>query len=356
MSYENGPAHGRNEAALYTRPPKWQKTSKSDVKNMTMLLIGRQDGSGMMSSRETCRILRLRRLIMAQSSWQNWNSWWWHSSKSDDEQWMSFFFKKKSIRACRIVGFRIAGTQYRQVDGECAQNAPTACMKYNTVCSQARTDMNACMWLKMSELYHLCAPERIRHQVNPCHPLAPQHEEPPGQHDHLRDDTPNRQPLPQEPLPASSGNYSVGKQRAVGKHSQKCANYSVFQRASKAGSCSCQLSTTVYGMRMKKLVKISQREWKNTLEDFLVVICLSLVLVKKRSGTPHTIANQTDPGIGSKAKIAPYKNTWKPLQDTVFWCNLMFAQEKGLQFYQTRSHAVILQDTLPAEWNALRKR
>ena len=34
----------------------------------------------------------------------------------------------------------------------------------------------------------------------------------------------------------------------------------------------------------------------------------------------------------------------------------MFAQEKGLQFYQTRSHAVILQDTLPAEWNALRKR
>ena len=129
----------------------------------------------------------------------------------------------------------------------------------------------------------------------------PQHEEPPGQHDLLRDDTPNRQPLPQEPLPASSGNYSVGKQRAVGKHSQKWANY-IFQRASKAGSCSCQLSTTVYGMRMKKLVKISQKEWKNTLEDFLAVIGLSFFLVKKRSGTPHTIANQTDPGIGLRRR------------------------------------------------------
>ena len=29
---------------------------------MTMLLIGKQDGSGIKSSKETCRILRLRRL------------------------------------------------------------------------------------------------------------------------------------------------------------------------------------------------------------------------------------------------------------------------------------------------------
>ena len=51
----------------------------------------------------------------------------------------------------------------------------------------------------------------------------------------------------------------------------------------------------------------------------------------------------------SEARIAPCKNTWKPLQDTVHWCNFMLAQEKGLQFYQTRSHTVILCDTLPAE-------
>ena len=46
-------------------------------------------------------------------------------------------------------------------------------------------------------------------------------------------------------------------------------------------------------------------------------------------------------------RIAPYKNTWKPLQDTVYWCNLLLAQERGLQFYQTRSNAVVLYDTLP---------
>ena len=37
---------------------------------------------------------------------------------------------------------------------------------------------------------------------------------------------------------------------------------------------------------------------KNTLEDILAVIGLSFDLVQKRSGTPHTIANQTDVGIG----------------------------------------------------------
>ena len=30
------------------------------------------------------------------------------------------------------------------------------------------------------------------------------------------------------------------------------------------------------------------------------------------------------------------------------WCNLKLVQEKGLHFYQTRSHAVVLHDTLPA--------
>ena len=52
----------------------------------------------------------------------------------------------------------------------------------------------------------------------------------------------------------------------------------------------------------------------------------------------------------SQERIAPYRNTWKPLQDTVHWCNLLLAQERGLQFYQTRSNAVILYDTLLAEF------
>ena len=32
----------------------------------------------------------------------------------------------------------------------------------------------------------------------------------------------------------------------------------------------------------------------------------------------------------------------------IFWCNLILAQRKGLQFYQTRSHAIALFRTLPA--------
>ena len=34
--------------------------------------------------------------------------------------------------------------------------------------------------------------------------------------------------------------------------------------------------------------------------------------------------------------------------NTVYWCNLKLTQEKGLQFYQTRSHAVVLYNTQPA--------
>ena len=52
----------------------------------------------------------------------------------------------------------------------------------------------------------------------------------------------------------------------------------------------------------------------------------------------------------SQARIEPYTNTWKRLQNTEFWCKLKLAQQRGLQFYRTRSNAVILFDTLPAEF------
>ena len=38
------------------------------------------------------------------------------------------------------------------------------------------------------------------------------------------------------------------------------------------------------------------------------------------------------------------------LKNTVFWCSLKLAQQRGLQFYQTRSNAVILCETLPVEF------
>ena len=40
------------------------------------------------------------------------------------------------------------------------------------------------------------------------------------------------------------------------------------------------------------------------------------------------------------------KNTWIIHQNTVCWCNLKLARRRGLQFYQTRSHAIALFNTL----------
>ena len=50
----------------------------------------------------------------------------------------------------------------------------------------------------------------------------------------------------------------------------------------------------------------------------------------------------------TKPRLASYKQKWKVHQDTVYWVEKQLAQRKGLKFYQTRSHAVILYDTLPA--------
>ena len=41
-------------------------------------------------------------------------------------------------------------------------------------------------------------------------------------------------------------------------------------------------------------------------------------------------------------------NAWKRHQDAVYWVDINLAMKKGLNFYQTRSNAIILQETLPA--------
>ena len=41
-------------------------------------------------------------------------------------------------------------------------------------------------------------------------------------------------------------------------------------------------------------------------------------------------------------------NAWKRHQDAVYWVDIDLAFQKGLKFYQTRSNAIILQETLPA--------
>ena len=50
----------------------------------------------------------------------------------------------------------------------------------------------------------------------------------------------------------------------------------------------------------------------------------------------------------TKPRIVPFKNSWKRNQNIVYCCNLKLAQERGLQFSQTQSHAVVLHNTLPA--------
>ena len=50
----------------------------------------------------------------------------------------------------------------------------------------------------------------------------------------------------------------------------------------------------------------------------------------------------------TKPRLASYKQKWKVHQDTVHWVDIHLAQRKSLKFYQTRSNAVILYDTLPA--------
>ena len=79
-------------------------------------------------------------------------------------------------------------------------------------------------------------------------------------------------------------------------------------------------------------------------------------LKRGRQSVFFTVTNpmEDDNGVGetpsdlNNPRITPYKNTWKPLRNTISWCNLKLGQRKGLQFYQTRSHAVVLHDTLPA--------
>ena len=41
-------------------------------------------------------------------------------------------------------------------------------------------------------------------------------------------------------------------------------------------------------------------------------------------------------------------SAWKKHQDAVYWVEINLAMSKGLKFYQTRSNAIIIQETLPA--------
>ena len=48
-------------------------------------------------------------------------------------------------------------------------------------------------------------------------------------------------------------------------------------------------------------------------------------------------------------RLAQYMHkAWKKHQNTEYWVDINFALKKGLKFYQTRSNAIILHESLPA--------
>ena len=62
----------------------------------------------------------------------------------------------------------------------------------------------------------------------------------------------------------------------------------------------------------------------------------------KEHKDPYTVDSTAPRLVWYKQK------TWKRHQDTVYWVDVQLAQRKGLKFYQSRSNAIILHDTLPA--------
>ena len=61
--------------------------------------------------------------------------------------------------------------------------------------------------------------------------------------------------------------------------------------------------------------------------------------------------NHKDPDVIdlSVPRHAQYLHkAWKRHQDAVYWVDINLAVEKGMKFYQTRSSAIILHETLPA--------
>ena len=51
----------------------------------------------------------------------------------------------------------------------------------------------------------------------------------------------------------------------------------------------------------------------------------------------------------SKPRKVHFKTKWKLSQKAVYWIPLARAQEKGLQFWRTRSRAIVVYDSLPLD-------
>ena len=78
------------------------------------------------------------------------------------------------------------------------------------------------------------------------------------------------------------------------------------------------------------------------LNERQTVFCLAVNPMDKQHKDSETIDLEAP-------RLAWYhQKKWKKHQNTVYWVDIKLAQKKGFKFYQTRSNAIILYDTLPA--------
>ena len=81
----------------------------------------------------------------------------------------------------------------------------------------------------------------------------------------------------------------------------------------------------------------------STLESKRQTVFFLLVDPRDKS---HKDPDEIDLNVPRRAQYL--HNAWKRHQDAVYWVDINLAIKKGLTFYQTRSNAIILQETLPA--------
>ena len=95
----------------------------------------------------------------------------------------------------------------------------------------------------------------------------------------------------------------------------------------------------------------NRKEMRSTVNHGLIPGGVSLRT--GRQAVFFTVVNPMDnqDGLGetlcdlSKERIAPYKNTWTRFQNTVFWCDLKVAQQRGLQFIKQIKRSYSLRHT-----------
>ena len=64
---------------------------------------------------------------------------------------------------------------------------------------------------------------------------------------------------------------------------------------------------------------------------------------------PVNEPREDEPHDVTKPRQVPYRNRWKSVPERSFWISLKSAQEKGLAFWQTRSNAIIPDNSVPAD-------